>query len=149
MIDINIINDYGNKISFKTKLINQLIENLLFKHDTLDAKISIILSNKILLNKLKKDYFNLNHFTDVIAFNLEQEGNPLDGEIYISIDDVLENSKQYKVTFNDEFKRVMIHGILHLLGFEDKTNKQKNKMSELENINMTFISEEIIFLKLK
>ena len=147
MIDINIINDYGNKISFKTKLIKQLIENLLFEHDTLDAKISIILSNKILLNQLKKDYFNLNHFTDVIAFNLEQEGNPLDGEIYISIDDVLENSEQYKATFNDEFKRVIIHGLLHLLGFKDETNKQKNEMTQLENINMTFISEEIISLK--
>ena len=147
MIDINIINDYGNKISFKTKLINQLIENLLFKHDILDAKISIILSNKILLNKLKKDYFNLNHFTDVIAFNLEQEGSPLDGEIYISIDDVLENSEEYKVTFNNEFKRVIIHGLLHLLGFKDETNKQKNEMTQLENINMTFMSEEIIFLK--
>ena len=147
MIDINIINDYGNKISFKTKLINQLIENLLFKHDILDAKISIILSNKILLNKLKKDYFNLNHFTDVIAFNLEEGKNPLDGEVYISIDDVLENSEQYKVTFNNEFKRVIIHGVLHLLGFKDKTNKQKNKMTKLENINMTFISKEIISLK--
>ena len=147
MIDINIINDYGNKISFKTKLINKLIENLLFKHDTLDAKISIILSNKILLNKLKKDYFDLNHFTDVIAFNLEQEGDPVDGEIYVSIDDVLENSEQYKVTFNDEFKRIVIHGLLHLLGFKDETNKQRNEMTQLENINMTFISEEIIFLK--
>ena len=147
MIDINIINDYGNKISFKTKLINKLIENLLFKHDTLDAKISIILSNKILLNKLKKDYFDLNHFTDVIAFNLEEDKNPLDGEIYISIDDVLENSGQYKVTFNNEFKRVIIHGLLHLLGFKDETNKQKNEMTQLENINITFISEEIIFLK--
>ena len=147
MIDINIINDYGNKISFKTKLINQLIENLLFKHDILDAKISIILSNKILLNKLKKDYFNLNHFTDVIAFNLEEGKNPLDGEVYISIDDVLENSEQYKVTFNNEFKRVIIHGVLHLLGFKDGTNKQKNEMTKLENINMTFISKEIISLK--
>ena len=147
MIDINIINDYGNKISFKTKLIKQLIENLLFKHDTLDAKISIILSNKILLNQLKKDYFNLNHFTDVIAFNLEEGENPLDGEIYISVDDVLENSEQYKVTFNNEFKRVIIHGLLHLLGFKDETNKQKNEMTKLENINMTFISKEIISLK--
>jgi len=147
VIDINIINDYGNKISFKTKLINQLIENLLFKHDILDAKISIILSNKILLNKLKKDYFNLNHFTDVIAFNLEEGKNPLDGEVYISIDDVLENSEQYKVTFNNEFKRVIIHGVLHLLGFKDETNKQKNEMTKLENINMTFISKEIISLK--
>jgi len=147
VIDINIINDYGSKISFKTKLINQLIENLLFKHDILDAQISIILSNKILLNKLKKDYFNLNHFTDVIAFNLEEDRNPLDGEIYISIDDVLENSGQYKVTFNNEFKRVIIHGLLHLLGFKDETNKQKSEMTKLENMNMTFISEEIIFLK--
>jgi len=147
VIDINIINDYGNKISFKTKLIKQLIENLLFKHDTLDAQISIILSNKILLNQLKKDYFNLNHFTDVIAFNLEEGENPLDGEVYISIDDVLENSDQYKVTFNNEFKRVIIHGVLHLLGFKDETNKQKNEMTKLENINMAFTSEEIIFLK--
>ena len=147
MIDINIINDYGNKISFKTKLINQLIENLLFKHDTLDAKIAIILSNKILLNKLKKDYFNLNHFTDVIAFNLEEEGESLDGEIYVSIDDILENSKQYKVTFNNEFKRVIIHGVLHLLGFEDDTKIEKTQMTKLENINMAFTSEEIIFIK--
>ena len=149
MIDINITNDYGNKISFKKKLIKNLIENLVFKHNIVDAHISIILSNKILLNKLKKDYFNLNQFTDVIAFNLEGEGEPLDGEIYISIDDVFENSEQYKVTFNNEFKRVIIHGILHLLGFKDETNKQKSEMTKLENINIAFISEEIISLKAK
>ena len=82
-----------------------------------------------LLNKLKKDYFSLNHFTDVIAFNLEDDGEPLDGEIYISIDDVLDNSKQYKVTFNNEFKRIIIHGILHLLGFKDETEQKKNNIA--------------------
>ena len=147
MIDINIINDYGNKISFKNKLIKSLIENLVLKNNIIDAKISIILSNKILLNKLKKDYFNLNHFTDVIAFNLEEEGESLDGEIYISIDDILENSKQYKVTFNNEFKRIIIHGVLHLLGFEDDSEIEKTQMTKLENINMAFTSEEIIFIK--
>jgi len=149
VIDINIINDYGNKLSFKNQLINSLIKYILSKYNILDAQISIILSNKTLLNKLKKDYFSLNHFTDVIAFNLENDGEPLDGEIYISIDDVLDNSKQYKVTFNNEFKRIIIHGVLHLLGFEDETEQGKNKMTKLENINMRFISEEIIFLKQK
>jgi len=147
VIDINIINDYGNNISFKSNLIKSLIENLLFQHNITSAQIAIILSNKILLNKLKKDYFNSDHFTDVIAFNLEDSEDPLDGEMYISIDDVFENSKKYKVTFDNEFKRVTIHGILHLLGFRDQTKKEKKEMTELENMNITFISEEIIFLQ--
>ena len=78
---------------------------------------------------------------------MEEEGESLDGEIYISIDDILENSKQYKVTFNNEFKRVIIHGVLHLLGFEDDTKIEKTQMTKLENINMAFTSEEIIFIK--
>jgi len=149
LIDINIINDYGPIVSFKGKLIQKLIKTILLKYDINNAQISIIISNKILLNKLKKDYFHLDQFTDVIAFNLEDGDNPLDGEIYISIDDILENSKTYKVSFNDEFKRIMIHGILHLLGLNDKTKEEKEKMTELENINMKIISEEIIFLNKK
>ena len=149
MIDINIINDYGNNISVKSKLIYTLIEKTLLNHNISNGQISIILSNKTLLNKLKKDYFNLDHFTDVIAFNLEEEGETLDGEIYISIDDVFENAQKYKVTFNDEFKRVIVHGILHLLGFNDDTEQQKNKMTKHENINMEIILEEIIFFQQK
>ena len=149
MIDINIINDYGNNISFKNKLICILIEKILLNHKISNAQVSIILSNKILLNKLKKDYFHLDHFTDVIAFNLEEEKEALDGEVYISIDDVFENAQKYNVTFNDEFKRVIIHGILHLLGFNDDTEEQRNKMTKHENINMETILEEIIFFQQK
>ena len=144
---LNIINDYNPKLTYNLNSFKKITKKILNDFNVKDINLSIILSNKNLLNKLKKDYFNLNHFTDVIAFNLEEGRNPLDGEIYISIDDVLENSEQYKVTFNDEFKRVIIHGLLHLLGFKDETNKQKNKMTKLENINMTFISKEIISLK--
>ena len=144
MIDINIINDYGPKISFKNKSIETLASDLLNQYSIPEGQLSIILSNKTLLNKLKKDYFNLNHFTDVITFNLEDEDEPLDGEVYISIDDVYENSKKYNVSFNNEFKRVVIHGILHLLGFNDQTKKEKEKMTKLENINMSLISEILI-----
>ena len=73
--------------------------------------VHIILSNKVLLNKMKIDYFNVNQYTDVIAFNLSDKNKSIDGEIYISIDDVLENSMEFKQTFNNEFIRVLIHYI--------------------------------------
>ena len=145
MIDISILNDYNKNISFNSSSIETIIKKILSKYNISDASISIILSNKTLLNKLKKDYFNLNHFTDVIAFNLEEKGEPLDGEVYISIDDVSENSKEYKVDFNDEFKRVIIHGVLHLIGFEDNTKQAKKEMTTLENSYMTLISEKLIY----
>ena len=107
--------------------------NIINDYNIKDIKLSIILSNKNLLNKLKKDYFNLDHFTDVIVFNLEDSDKPIDGEIYISIDDVLDNSRLYLKTFDNEFKRVLIHGVLHLLGFEDSSKKQKKQMTELED----------------
>tara|TARA_Y100000994_G_scaffold111073_1_gene91308 strand:+ start:285 stop:731 length:447 start_codon:yes stop_codon:yes gene_type:complete len=145
VIDISILNDYNKNISFNSSSIETIIKKILSKYNISDASISIILSNKTLLNKLKKDYFNLNHFTDVIAFNLEEKGESLDGEVYISIDDVSENSKEYKVDFNDEFKRVIIHGVLHLIGFEDNTKQAKKEMTTLENSYMTFIKEKLIY----
>ena len=145
MIDISILNDYNKNISFNSSSIETIIRKILSKYNISDASISIILSNKTLLNKLKKDYFNLNHFTDVIAFNLEEKGEPLDGEVYISIDDVSENSKEYRVDFNDEFKRVIIHGVLHLIGFEDNTKQAKKEMTTLENSYMTLITEKLIY----
>ena len=130
---LNIINDYNPKLSYNQDSFKILIKNIINDYNIKDIKLSIILSNKNLLNKLKKDYFNLDHFTDVIVFNLEDSDKPIDGEIYISIDDVLDNSKLYLKTFDNEFKRVLIHGVLHLLGFEDSSKKQKKQMTELED----------------
>ena len=57
----------------------------------------------------------------------------IDGEIYISIDDVQENAKEYNQIFDNEFKRVLCHGVLHLLGFEDNSVNKKNIMKKLED----------------
>ena len=94
--------------------------------------------------KLKKNYFNADQFTDVIAFNLENENEPIDGEIYISIDDVLDNANKYEQSFNLEFKRVLIHGALHLLGFEDNTNEKKTIMTKLEDQYMSLDNKDLI-----
>ena len=144
MIDIDIINHYGDSISYDETTIKLLINNLIIDQKAQVEKLSIILSDKFFLNKLKKDYFNQDYFTDVIAFNLEEKNNPIDGEVYISIDDVLENSIEYKENFNVEFKRILIHGILHLLGYIDDTIDKKKLMTDQENKYIKLNSKIII-----
>ena len=65
-------------------------------------------------------------------FDNSEEASALEGEIYISIDRVIENAKKYNVSFEDELSRVMIHGVLHLLGYKDKKTTEKALMREKE-----------------
>ena len=69
--------------------------------------------------------FNKNKFTDVITFNLEEEGKLIEGEIYISFERIKENATLYKQEIEEEFERIIIHGLLHLLGYKDKTKNEK------------------------
>ena len=144
MIDINISTDCKLSLSYNSNNINKLSKKVLNSENFTDGNISIVLSNREYLSKLKKDYFNIDVYTDVIAFNLEDKNDCLDGEIYISIDDVIENSNIFSKSFNDEFARILIHGILHLLGYDDKTKIQKDKMSQLENHYLSFLDYNLI-----
>jgi probable rRNA maturation factor len=144
VIDINISTDCKLSLSYNSNNINKLSKKVLNSENFTDGNISIVLSNREYLSKLKKDYFNIDVYTDVIAFNLEDKNDCLDGEIYISIDDVIENSNIFSKSFNDEFARILIHGILHLLGYDDKTKIQKDKMSQLENHYLSFLDYNLI-----
>ena len=80
---------------------------------------------------MNKKHLKHNYFTDVITFG-ELEGDKISGNIAISIDRVLDNSKTYGVRFDEELKRVMVHGLLHIIGYNDKTKKEKLTMSQKE-----------------
>ena len=147
MIYTNIISDYNSNLSFEINKIKETVKSVLISEDKNEAKVSIILSNKQYVSDLKKKYFKTNHYTDVITFNLENTDENIDGEIYISIDDVLENSKKYSTTFNNEFSRVLIHGVLHLIGYEDESKNDKKIMRGLEEKYLVNCNEEIIILK--
>lgn len=131
MISVTIHNDFDDKLKINKDAICKLSTEVFKREKFNNSQIDIILTDKKFLNSLKKKYFNMDVFTDVMAFNLGDDKN-IDGEIYISIDDVLENSKLFSKTFNDEFKRIIIHGILHLCGYDDKTKKEKDNMTLLE-----------------
>ena len=144
MIQISISNDYNESLSYNNKFIIDLSTKVLSLENFHFAQISIILSNKEFVSKLKKQYFNVDVFTDVIAFNLEDDNDKIDGEVYISIDNVIDNAKIYKKSFDDEFKRVLVHGLLHLTGYNDDTVEQKENMKSLEDKYILLIKKEII-----
>ena len=107
---------------------------LLLSHKIYFAKISFIFCDDEYLSKLKLEYFNKNEFTDVISFSLsEDKNNDLEGEVYISLDRALENSILYSQDYNKEVMRLIIHGCLHLIGFDDETEIEKEKMTLMED----------------
>lgn len=147
MITPNIINDYNEKLLFDISLVNQLVNSVFLGEGQSKAELNIILTNRETLSSLKKQYFNVDQFTDVIAFNLEDKDEDIEGEVYISIDDVLENSKTFSATFNNEFKRVLIHGVLHLLGYDDHEEDDIKIMRDLEQKYLLNSNNNIISLK--
>jgi len=147
VINIDLINDYFSKITINVSQIKFLYNRILKNHKIKNIELSLILSNRNYLNQLKIKYFNQNYYTDVIAFNLNNQDEDIIGEIYVSIDDIKQNAKKFNVTFNDEFKRIIIHGLLHIIGYNDNTQNKKKLMTSLENKYMLLIDDEIIELK--
>ena len=85
------------------------------------------------LLQINNDYLQHDTFTDIITFDLSENKHFISGEIIISLDRVLDNSNRFKVDFAEEIHRVLIHGILHLLGFKDKTDEESALMRAQEN----------------
>jgi probable rRNA maturation factor len=88
------------------------------------------------LFKMNKKYLNHGTYTDIITFDYT-EGKEISGDIFISVDRVKENAKKFKVKFDDELHRVMIHGVLHLCGYKDKTPKDSKEMRKKEDFSLS------------
>lgn len=92
----------------------------------------IFCTDTYLLN-INREYLNHDTYTDIITFPMSIKGEPIVGEIYISIDRVKDNAKFYKNSFNRELLRVIFHGALHLCGYKDKTVRQIKIMRAKED----------------
>jgi rRNA maturation RNase YbeY len=84
---------------------------------------------------LNNKHLGHDYFTDVISFN-DSEGAVLSGNIAISVDRVLDNSKKFKTSFEDELLRVMVHGLLHFMGYDDSTDLETKQMRDKEDNNL-------------
>jgi probable rRNA maturation factor len=82
---------------------------------------------------INQQYLKHDFYTDIITFNLAEKGQPVSGEIYISVDRVRENAKTLGTSFREEMLRVIFHGVLHLCGYKDKTKQQEKEMRGRED----------------
>lgn len=114
------------------KVKNWLVQVIADHSFRLENITYIFCSDEYLYN-INQTYLNHDTFTDIITFDNSDEENTVEGDIFISIDRVKENASQLNVTFADELHRVMIHGVLHLMGYDDKDESSKTKMRQKEN----------------
>ena len=116
------------------------IEDVIKKEKKIVGDITYIFCDDDYLLERNKEFLDHNTLTDIITFNYCIDNN-ISSDIMISIDRVKENSTTFENSFNEELKRVMIHGILHLIGYNDKSEEEEELMRKKENfyLNMFYI----------
>ena len=97
-----------------------------------EGEINYIFCSDDYLHKINLDFLDHDTLTDIISFDYSV-GKELHGDIYISVDRVKENADDFKVSFEDEISRVMIHGVLHYCGYKDKTDNDQEVMTAKED----------------
>jgi rRNA maturation RNase YbeY len=127
---INIFNESSKKTLPRKKIIEAL-EKIISDENINNVSVNVIFADNKIIKKINQKYLNHNYATDVISFKLEDE--PLEGEIYISVDIARTNALEYKASWTEELTRYAIHGFLHLLGYEDFSLNDKEKMRKLED----------------
>jgi probable rRNA maturation factor len=111
------------------KIINKVIRN----EKKVPGELNFIFSDDITLKNINIKFLKRNYFTDVIAFDNSIE-DKVCGEIYISIDRVKVNAKKYNVSFQNEVLRIILHGLLHICGYSDDSEKERELMKSKEDM---------------
>ena len=128
---IILFND-SNKIVLFRKKIRSLVNKIANEENRNFSYVNIIFCNDEYLREQNKKFLGLDYETDIITFHDVEEGL-IEGELLISVETVKSNSLKFKTTCKEEIFRVIIHGILHLCGYNDKTTLEKIKIREKEN----------------
>ncbi len=102
----------------------------------------IFCSDEYLLN-INKQYLDHHYYTDIITFDQSDRPVFVDADIFISVDRAKDQANDFEVSFNEEIHRLMIHGLLHLLGYDDKSSADKQLMTEKEDYYLSLLAEKI------
>jgi rRNA maturation RNase YbeY len=108
------------------------ISNVISSENKKEGDINYIFCDDEYILEINKQYLNHDYYTDIISFDYSV-GNELHGDIFVSIERVRENAIEFEVTFDEELKRVLAHGVLHYCGYKDKTEEEELIMRSKED----------------
>lgn len=131
-------------VKVKKERISDLAQTVLLNEGVLEAEISIVIVDDEYIIRLNQEYLNKNTTTDVLSFRLTDDtGDKLEGEVYANIEQITRQASDYHVLMEDEISRIVIHGVLHLLGFDDQTGEQNKIMTEKEDQYLEILNNKL------
>ncbi|HBO75161.1 MAG TPA: rRNA maturation RNase YbeY [Marinilabiliales bacterium] len=129
---LNFFNEDVSKPDLDFERIEHWLNLAITKNNFIFGALNFIFCSDEYLLKINNEYLNHDYYTDVITFNYN-EANIVSGDIFISTERVKENALEFNISEKEELCRVIIHGVLHLVGFDDKVKGDKEKMTREEN----------------
>lgn len=124
---------------FRKRKISSWIKETIISEGKIPGDISFIFCSDNYLLEVNKQYLNHDYFTDIITFDYV-ENTVVSGDIFISCDRVKENAREFNAEFLNELSRIIIHGVLHLCGYKDKSKKDKLLMTQKEDFYLNLLS---------
>jgi probable rRNA maturation factor len=131
---------FSEQVSFtlrNKRLVSAWIRATILAEGFVLDQLNLVFCSDAYLLQINRDYLQHDYLTDIITFDQSEDSEYIEGDIFISIDRVRENAKLYAVAFLHELHRVIIHGVLHLCGYDDYTNTDRKAMKEKEDFYLS------------
>ncbi|SEA19167.1 rRNA maturation RNase YbeY [Flavobacterium gillisiae] len=138
MIDFNYENEYNLD---NEEAVANWLSAVILSEGKKEGEINYIFCDDEYLHKINLEYLNHDTLTDVISFDYTM-GNEISGDIFISVERVQDNATDFNVPFDEELRRVMVHGVLHYCGYKDKGDKDELLMRSKENEKLALFHVE-------
>lgn len=138
-MSVRFFNEDVSAPKIRRRVIASWIKEVVLSEGKSLGDINFIFCSDSYLLTVNQKYLNHDYYTDIITFDYVDE-NIISGDVFISVDRVLENSGIFKVDAPDEFRRILVHGVLHLLGYKDKSTQEKEEMTKKEDEYLTLFN---------
>ena len=132
---VEVVNNH-RRLRFPRQETLRTVRRVIRGEKRLTDGITVVFVNRYFIRRMNRKFLKRNYATDVISFRLE-DGLSKGGEIYINLDRARSQAREYRVSYGEEVNRLLIHGALHLFGYEDSTKRKRERMRKREEYYLT------------